>query len=49
MNRFRCSHDSRMYQMEFSDSTTGNYVLELCEKCYSKESKEFLVKEEIIQ
>lgn len=49
MNILSCIHDSKKYRMEFSDSTTGNYVLELCNNCYSGESKEFLIKEEIIQ
>lgn len=35
--------------MEFSDNVTGNYFLKLCNNCHARESKEFLVTEEMIQ
>jgi len=45
----QCSHSPRKYKMEFSDNVTGNYFVELCDNCHARESKEFLVTEEMIQ
>ena len=46
--KLRCNHKPLIYRLEFCDITTGNYVLELCKKCREAESKDFLVKEGVI-
>jgi len=48
MEEFACSHDTRIKKMIFSCHVTGNYELDLCEDCYKKENKQFLIAEEDI-
>ncbi len=43
----RCNHTPK-YKLEFSCNRTGNYTIELCDDCRSKESRNYLIKEEII-
>ena len=44
---FSCSHKPEV-RLEYSCMRTGNYVLELCQRCRGSESNECLVKEEKI-
>jgi len=44
-----CLHQHRIYRMTFSCERTGDYSLELCEKCYADEPKDFLIREEKIE
>lgn len=44
-----CSHSPKKFRLEYACRSTGNYCLELCENCKSKEPTKFLVKEEPIQ
>ena len=43
----RCNHIPK-YKIEFSCHRTGNYTIELCENCRSKESRNYLIKEEML-
>lgn len=44
----KCVHAQRKHRLVFACEVTGNYILELCEKCRAKESDEFLIKEAML-
>jgi len=47
---FRCKcQESKTNRMFFDGGSKGNYTLELCKVCYNKQSKKFLMEEELIQ
>lgn len=41
--------DSRVYRLTFCGGSSGNYLLECCQKCYDENDKKFLLKEEKIE
>jgi len=48
MDRLKCPHSSKTKKLLFSCHVTGNYELDLCDDCYKKENKQFLIAEEDI-
>jgi len=44
-----CPHLPKKFLMHFSCQKTGNYSVELCQKCHETESKEHLINEEKLQ
>ncbi|WP_428324919.1 hypothetical protein [Nitrosopumilus sp.] len=46
MDILQCGHTPKTCRRLYRCSSTGNYYLELCSKCTSLESTEFLIKEE---
>jgi len=51
MNKLKleCPHSPKNFRLTFTCNSTGDYVIELCKKCYDKESKEHLISEETLQ
>ena len=45
----KCVHAQRKHRLVFACEVTGNYVLEVCEKCRLEESDDFLVKADMLQ
>ena len=35
--------DSKRFRIMFDGDSTGNYVIEYCEKCYDSDDKQFMI------
>ncbi len=44
----QCKHSTKNYRIQYRCSSTGDYFLELCSECYQNESKDFVIKEELL-
>jgi hypothetical protein len=44
-----CKHFPKQFRLEYRCSATGNYSVVLCKDCRTKESDDFLIKEEMLQ
>lgn len=42
-----CSR-SKKHRLVFDGGESGNYTILLCDNCYSKEDKQFLISEELL-
>jgi len=49
INLLHCRHKPKVCRRLYRCTSTGNYELELCAKCASTESNEFLIREESIE
>lgn len=46
---FRCRCDNtKEHKLVFDGGSVGNYIVELCKKCYRLQNKQFLISEERI-
>jgi len=46
---FICSCDKpKKMRLIFDGGSSGNYTVELCNSCYQKQEKKFLIKKEVI-
>ena len=43
-----CSSPKK-YRLTFDGGDSGNYIISLCKECYSKEDKQFLILEELVE
>jgi hypothetical protein len=48
MDEFECQHQPKTKKLLFSCQVTGNYQIFLCEDCYKKDDKKFLIAQENI-
>lgn len=48
-NIFECEClENKKYRVVFDGASTGNYVVEYCQKCYDQDDKQFLVSTEVL-
>lgn len=46
---FQCRcHEPKKYRITLDGGSTGLYVINLCNSCYQKEDKQFMIKEEVL-
>lgn len=43
----KCSEEKK-HRLTFDGGVSGQYTVDVCEKCYQKEDKEFLIREYIV-
>lgn len=48
LDSFSCHHSPQKFKLTFDGGQVGQYFLELCNSCYAKQDKKFLIKEEVI-
>jgi len=42
-----CS-DVKKFRIVFDGDTTGNYIIEYCQKCFDSDDKQFMISTEVI-
>lgn len=46
---FDCMCDTeKIYRLVFDGDSTGNYVVEYCQKCYDSDDKQFMISMDVI-
>lgn len=46
--KLACSHFPKKIRLTYSCEKTGDYKVDLCDDCYRKEDKQFLISEEML-
>lgn len=50
LTTYACHDDmQKKYRLIFDGGSSGQYAVELCPSCYGKESKRFLISEELAE
>jgi len=40
--------DKKKFRIVFDGASTGNYIIEYCQKCYDSDDKQFMILTEVI-
>jgi hypothetical protein len=44
ISSFEClCSEKKKFRVEFDGASTGNYIIEYCEKCYDSDDKQFMI------
>ena len=40
--------DTKKFRIVFDGASTGNYIIEYCQRCYGNDDKQFMISTEVI-